>query len=129
MSGQRYTPEFKEEAVKQVTVAGHSVADVAQRLGTTTHSLYAWIKRYGPDKVNELKKLPRKNKLAIRYEYLKASIQAKVEHPFRIVKCQFGFVKVRYKELAKNDSQLVMLFNLANLVGVDQLISAQARST
>ena len=109
MSGQRYTPEFKEEAVKQVTVAGHSVADVAQ--------------------VNELKKLPRKNKLAIRYEYLKASIQAKVEHPFRIVKCQFGFVKVRYKELAKNDSQLVMLFNLANLVGVDQLISAQARST
>jgi IS5 family transposase len=129
MSGQRYTPEFKEEAVKQVTVAGHSVADVAQRLGTTTHSLYAWIKRYGPDKVNEMKKLPRKNKLAIRYEYLKASIQAKVEHPFRIVKCQFGFVKVRYKELAKNDSQLVMLFNLANLVGVDQLISAQARST
>ena len=103
------------------------VADVAQRLGTTTHSLYAWIKRYGPDKVNELKKLPRKNKLAIRYVYLKASIQAKVEHPFRIVKCQFGFVKASYKELAKNDSQLVMLFNLANLVGVDQLISAQAR--
>jgi len=129
MSGQRYTPEFKEEAVKQVTVAGHFVADVAQRLGTTTHSLYAWIKRYGPDKVNELKKLPRKNKLAIRNEYLKASIQAKIEHSFRIVKCQFGFVKARYKELAKNDSQLVMLFNLANLVGVDQLISAQARST
>ncbi|WP_259395692.1 MULTISPECIES: transposase [unclassified Shewanella] len=129
MSGQRYTPEFKEEAVKQVTVAGHSVADVAQRLGTTTHSLYAWIKRYGPDKVNELKKLPRKNKLTIRYEYLKACIQAKVEHPFWIVKCQFGFVKARYKELAKNDSQLMMLFNLANLVGVDQLISAQARST
>ena len=51
-------------------------------------------------------------------------IQSKVEHPFRIVKCQFGFVKARYKELAKNDSQLVMLFNLANLVGVDQLISA-----
>lgn len=124
MSGQRYTPEFKEEAVKQVTVAGHSVADVAQRLGTTTHSLYAWIKRYGPDKVNELKKLPRKNKLAIHYVYLKASIQAKVEHPFRIVKCQFGFVKARYKERAKNDSQLVMLFNLANRVGVDQLISA-----
>jgi len=35
--------------VKQVTVSGHSVADVAQRLGTTTHSLYAWIKRYGPN--------------------------------------------------------------------------------
>ena len=49
MSHKRYPEEFKIEAVKQVTVAGYSVADVAQRLGTTTHSLYAWIKRYGPD--------------------------------------------------------------------------------
>lgn len=42
MSGKRYTDEFKAEAVKQVTERGHSVADVAQRLGITTHSLYAW---------------------------------------------------------------------------------------
>ncbi len=49
MSNKRYPEEFKIQAVKQVTVAGHSVADVAERLGTTTHSLYAWIKRYGPD--------------------------------------------------------------------------------
>jgi len=39
--------EFRIEAVKQVTDRGYSVADVAERLGTTTHSLYAWIKRYG----------------------------------------------------------------------------------
>ena len=49
MSRKRYPEEFKIEAVKQVTVAGHSVAEVAGRLGMTTHSLYAWIKRYGPD--------------------------------------------------------------------------------
>jgi len=49
MSHKRYPEEFKIEAVKQVTVAGHSVADVAQRLGTTTHYLYVWIKRHGPD--------------------------------------------------------------------------------
>lgn len=49
MSQKRYPEEFKIEAVKQVTVAGYSVAEVASRLGTTTHSLYAWIKRYGPD--------------------------------------------------------------------------------
>jgi transposase len=49
MSSKRYPEEFKIEAVKQVTVAGHSIADVAERLGTTTHSLYAWVKRYGPD--------------------------------------------------------------------------------
>jgi len=41
MSGKRYTDEFKIEAVKQVTERGHSVADVAQRLSITTHSLYA----------------------------------------------------------------------------------------
>ena len=46
-SGKRYTEEFKIEAVKQVTERGYSVAEVAERLGTTTHSLYAWIKRYG----------------------------------------------------------------------------------
>ncbi|WP_139840946.1 IS3 family transposase [Acinetobacter sp. ANC 4558] len=48
MSNKRYPEEFKIEAVKQVTEKGHSVAEVAVRLGTTTHSLYAWIKRYDP---------------------------------------------------------------------------------
>lgn len=48
MSSKRYPEEFKIEAVKQVTEKGRSVADVATRLGTTTHSLYAWIKRYDP---------------------------------------------------------------------------------
>lgn len=32
-------------------------------------------------------------------QWLKASIRAKVEHPFRVVKCQFGFTKVRYRGL------------------------------
>ena len=49
MSKKRYPDEFKIEAVKQVVERGHSVADVASRLGMTTHSLYAWIKKYGPD--------------------------------------------------------------------------------
>ena len=47
MTSKRYTEEFKIEAVKQVTDRGYSVAEVAARLGTTTHSLYAWMKRYG----------------------------------------------------------------------------------
>ena len=38
MSSKRYTEEFKIEAVKQVTERGHSVAEVTERLGTTTHS-------------------------------------------------------------------------------------------
>jgi transposase len=47
MAGERYTEEFKIAAVKQVTENGHSVADVAKRLGTTTKSLYSWRDRYG----------------------------------------------------------------------------------
>jgi transposase len=49
MSGKRYPEEFKIEAVKQVVDRGHSVSSVATRLDITTHSLYAWIKKYGPD--------------------------------------------------------------------------------
>ena len=48
-------------------------------------------------------------------EQLKASVRAKVEHPFRVVKCQFGFTKVRYKGLAKNTAQLMTLFALGNV--------------
>ena len=44
MSSKRYPDEFKVEAIKQV-------ADLASRLGVTTHSLYAWMKKYGPRSV------------------------------------------------------------------------------
>ncbi len=46
MSNPRYTEEFKIQAVNQVTEKQLPVADVAARLGVSTHSLYAWIKRY-----------------------------------------------------------------------------------
>lgn len=44
-----------------------------------------------------------------------ASVRAKVEHVFRIVKCQFGYRKARYKGLAKNAAQVFSLMALANL--------------
>ena len=50
MSNQRYTPEFKEEAVRQVIERGHSVADVAERLGVSNHSLYNWVNAVKPGK-------------------------------------------------------------------------------
>jgi len=77
-----------------------------------------------PSKVRALKKKPRINKVPINIEYLKASIRAKVEHPFRIIKCQFGFTKARYRGLMKNDSKLAMLFALANVVRADQMLRA-----
>jgi len=44
-----------------------------------------------------------------------ASVRAKVEHVFRIVKCQFGYRKTRYKGIAKNAVQVFSLMALANL--------------
>ena len=48
-------------------------------------------------------------------EKIKASIRAKVEHPFRVIKRQFGYTKVRYRGLMKNTLQLTTLFALSNL--------------
>jgi IS5 family transposase len=44
-----------------------------------------------------------------------AKVRAKVEHPFRVIKCQFGHVKIRYRGLAKNGAQLFTLFALGIL--------------
>jgi IS5 family transposase len=44
-----------------------------------------------------------------------AMVRAKVEHPFRILKRQFGHVKTRYCGLVKNRAQLFTLFALDNL--------------
>lgn len=48
-------------------------------------------------------------------ETVKARIRAKVEHPFRVIKQQFGHAKARYKGLMKNTAQLTMLFGLSNI--------------
>jgi IS5 family transposase len=59
-------------------------------------------------------------------ERLLASIRAKVEHPFRVIKRQFGFTKVRYRGLKKNTAQLTTLFALSNLwMARGKLIGAQ----
>ena len=49
MSNQRYTPEFKDEAVRQILEKGHSVPEVAERLGVSAHSLYKWVNAVKPD--------------------------------------------------------------------------------
>ena len=49
-------------------------------------------------------------------EYYKASVRAKVEHPFHIIKNLLGLKKVRYRGLAKNTARLYTLFGLANLM-------------
>jgi transposase len=50
MSSQRYIPEFKDEAVRQIVDRGYSVTEVSERLGVSAHSLYKWGKAVKPDK-------------------------------------------------------------------------------
>ena len=49
MSNQRYSPEFRDEAVRQILEAGHLTSEVAARLGVSANSLYKWVKAVRPD--------------------------------------------------------------------------------
>ena len=74
-----------------------------------------WHIAMRPGKRAALDKTQTVDALIDKVEKIKASIRAKVEHPFRVIKRQFGFVKVRYRGLAKNAAQLKTLFALSNL--------------
>ena len=79
------------------------------RKGVTWHVAMRPGKRRALDKTSEL------GQILDRIEQLKAGVRAKVEHPFRVIKRQFGHVKVRYRGLKKNTAQLNTLFALSNL--------------
>ena len=61
-------------------------------------------------------------------EKLKASIRAKVEHPFRVIKRQFGYTKVRYRGLKKNTAQLITLFALSNIWMARRVLMQRAQA-
>jgi IS5 family transposase len=66
---------------------------------------------------NKLKAMAegKQKRLVQAVEKAKASVRARVEHPFRVIKRQFGYVKVRFRGLAKNTAQVLTLFALSNL--------------
>ena len=57
-------------------------------------------------------------------EKKKASVRAKVEHPFRYIKRQFGYSKVRYRGLAKNTNRLQVLAAFTNLLICKKMLPA-----
>ena len=83
-----------------------------------------WHVAMRPGKRRVLDKTTRIGALKEKMEKLKASVRAKVEHPFRVIKCQFGYRKTRYRGLAKNTAQLITLFALSNLWMVRKRILA-----
>ena len=74
-----------------------------------------WHVAMRPGKRKALDKSNAADALIDAAEKLKAGVRAKVEHPFRVIKRQFGHVKVRYRGLKKNTQQVMTLFALSNL--------------
>ena len=88
---------------------GVSKREETQDIDATWHIAMRPGKRRALDKTSPM------GAMLDQLEKIKASIRAKVEHPFRVVKQQFGYTKVRYRGLAKNTAQLTTLFALSNL--------------
>ena len=87
----------------------------------------AWHIAMRPGKRRALNKSYEADALIDQAEKLKAGVRAKVEHPFRVIKRQFGYARVRYRGLKKNTAQLFTLFALSNLWMVrGQLMNAGA---
>lgn len=68
-----------------------------------------------PSNASKLNKRSLLYKAKSKVECCKAQTRAKVEHPLRVIKRQFGYVKVRFRGLMKKTAQLTTLFSLSNL--------------
>jgi len=93
------------------TDAGYQGVDKREEL---KHHSVQWQVAMRPGKRRALPDNPM-GEIMRKLEETKARIRAKVEHPFRVIKRQFGYTKVRYRGLAKNTAQLQTLFALSNL--------------
>jgi len=82
-----------------------------------------WFVAMMPSKRRQLNPFLYPDMVAECVEKMKAGMRAKVEHPFRVIKRQFGYTKVRYRGLAKNTAQIVTLFALSNLWMVRQKLA------
>ena len=99
---------------QEETVCGDSGYTGADKREELQHVAVGFLIAEKPSKLRAMKN-KRDRKYAERWERYKASVRAKVEHPFRVVKRQFGYAKVRYRGLAKNTAQGLTLFALSNL--------------
>ena len=92
MSSKRYTEEFKSEAVKPVTERGYPAAEVARRLGISTHSLYAWLREAGINR--ESRRAEKQADLAEENAHLRAELRRVEEERDILKKAAAYFAKV-----------------------------------
>lgn len=123
--------DVNSNAIHSATVTAANIADISEMpellreedevvfgdAGYTSDSYKRGARSLGMTwKVNDKRK-PKKNLSATQKKRNRknSSIRARVEHCFRVLKCQFGYKKVRYKGLNKNRVQVFALLGLANL--------------
>ena len=99
---------------REDTICGDSGYTGADKRAELCKAKAGFLIAAKPSKVRAIKHT-RKRAVAEDWEHFIASLRAKVEHAFRVVKRQFGYTKVRYRGLAKNTAQMLTLFALSNL--------------
>ena len=80
-----------------------------------------WHVAEKPSEIKRWRQHPMINKAALAWAHNKSSVRAKVEHPFRIIRCQFGYDEERYKGLTKNHNRLLTLLVSSNLIRLGQI--------
>jgi transposase, IS5 family len=100
---------------KETAIFGDAGYQGVEKREETQHVKARWHIAMRPGKRRALNRDTESGRLLDECERLKARVRAKVEHPFRVIKRQFGYLKVRYRGLMKNTQQLHTLFALSNL--------------
>ena len=115
-------PNSRDNASTEVTFGGSSLA-AARFLNTAPYRAITTplLGPYSPTPKGATTSLTRG-------EQMKARVRAKVEHTFRVIKCQFGFGKVHYKGLTQNTHQLLVMFALSILCGSQTNIAGNVGS-
>ena len=112
MSTQRFTPEFKEEAVRQIVDRGYSAAEVSSRLGVSSHSLYQWVKAVTPDKTEKQASelIEAKSEiLKLRAQLHRTEEERDILKKSRAVLCQGARVKYRFINEHRHEFRIVSM--------------------
>ncbi|MEN2475789.1 transposase [Burkholderia sp. GS2Y] len=107
----RSQPSAASRGIRPFGDGGHE--GVHQRLDARTGERSRMEMK--PGRRRTVDKAGRLMRSSVRRERITAGIRAKVEHPFRLIKRQSGYAKVRYRGLRRNTGQLMTLFTLSDL--------------